>query len=50
METLSLAAVIDAAFERRADITPSQTPAGLTEAIDQVIDGLNTGRLRASGS
>jgi len=48
METLSLAAVIDAAFERRADITPSQAPAGLTEAIDQVIDGLNTGRLRVA--
>ncbi len=48
METLNLTAVIDAAFERRADITPSQVPAGLTEAIDQVIEGLNTGRLRVA--
>jgi 2,3,4,5-tetrahydropyridine-2-carboxylate N-succinyltransferase len=48
METLNLTAVIDAAFERRGDITPSQVPAGLTEAIDQVIEGLNTGRLRVA--
>ena len=48
MGTVGLAAVIDAAFERRADISPTQVPAGLTEAIDQVIDGLNTGRLRVA--
>ena len=48
MDTLGLAAVIDAAFERRADIGPSQVPAGLAEAIDHVIDGLNTGRLRVA--
>ena len=48
METVSLAAVIDAAFERRAEITPGQTPVGLAQALDQVIDGLNAGYLRVA--
>ena len=42
METGSLAALIDAAFERRADITPSQVPAGLADALTRVIDGFST--------
>ena len=48
METLSLAAVIDAAFERRAEVTPRQVPAELAEALDRVIEGLNAGKLRVA--
>ncbi|NOT28031.1 MAG: 2,3,4,5-tetrahydropyridine-2,6-dicarboxylate N-succinyltransferase [Acidobacteria bacterium] len=48
METLSLTAVIDAAFERRAELTPRQVPAELAEALGHVIDGLNTGTLRVA--
>ena len=48
METRSLAAVVDAAFERRAQITPSQVPADLADALGQVIEGLNAGTLRVA--
>jgi 2,3,4,5-tetrahydropyridine-2-carboxylate N-succinyltransferase len=48
METRSLAALIDAAFERRNEITPSQVPVELADALGQVIDGLNAGRLRVA--
>ena len=48
METRSLAAVVDAAFERRTQITPSQVPADLADALGQVIEGLNAGRLRVA--
>lgn len=48
METPRLAALIDAAFERRAEIAPSQVPAELAAALDEVIDGLNEGRLRVA--
>jgi 2,3,4,5-tetrahydropyridine-2-carboxylate N-succinyltransferase len=48
MESLSLAAVIDAAFERRAEVTPRQVPAELARALDSVINGLNAGTLRVA--
>jgi 2,3,4,5-tetrahydropyridine-2-carboxylate N-succinyltransferase len=48
METPRLAAVIDSAFERRAEITPSQVPTELAAALDEVIEGLNEGRLRVA--
>ena len=48
METQTAAAVIDAAFERRAEITPSQVPAELATALGEVIEGLNEGRLRVA--
>jgi 2,3,4,5-tetrahydropyridine-2,6-dicarboxylate N-succinyltransferase len=48
MEKQTLAAVIDAAFERRADITPSQVPKELAAALGEVIEGLNDGRLRVA--
>jgi 2,3,4,5-tetrahydropyridine-2-carboxylate N-succinyltransferase len=48
METPRLAAVIDSAFERRAEIAPSQVPTELVAALDEVIEGLNEGRLRVA--
>ncbi len=48
METPRLAAVIDSAFERRAEIAPSQVPTELAAALDEVIEGLNEGRLRVA--
>jgi 2,3,4,5-tetrahydropyridine-2-carboxylate N-succinyltransferase len=48
METHTLESVIDAQFERRADITPGRVPPDLTEALDQVIQQLNAGRLRVA--
>jgi len=46
MNTLSLAPLIDAAFERRADISPAAVPADLTDALDLVIGALNRGAIR----
>jgi 2,3,4,5-tetrahydropyridine-2-carboxylate N-succinyltransferase len=40
--------LIDDAFERRADITPSTVDPALADALDQVLAGLNTGRLRVA--
>jgi 2,3,4,5-tetrahydropyridine-2-carboxylate N-succinyltransferase len=48
METPRLAALIDSAFERRAEIAPSQVPTELAAALDEVIEGLNEGRLRVA--
>jgi 2,3,4,5-tetrahydropyridine-2-carboxylate N-succinyltransferase len=48
MDTDTLESVIDAAFERRADITPGRVPAELAEALDHVIQGLNAGHLRVA--
>jgi 2,3,4,5-tetrahydropyridine-2,6-dicarboxylate N-succinyltransferase len=45
---MSLESVIDAAFERRADITPANAPRDLLDALDAVVEGLNTGRLRVA--
>ena len=48
METPRLAALIDSAFDRRAEIAPSQVPKELAAALDEVIEGLNEGRLRVA--
>ena len=48
MDTHTLTSVIDAAFEHRATITPSQVPPELAGALDEVIRGLNAGRLRVA--
>jgi 2,3,4,5-tetrahydropyridine-2-carboxylate N-succinyltransferase len=48
MNTPALIQTIDAAFERRADISPNATPAGLSDALEQVMDGLNRGVLRVA--
>jgi 2,3,4,5-tetrahydropyridine-2-carboxylate N-succinyltransferase len=48
MTTHVLESVIDAAFERRTEITPSQVPRDLSEALSEILDGLNHGRLRVA--
>jgi 2,3,4,5-tetrahydropyridine-2-carboxylate N-succinyltransferase len=48
MTTHVLESVIDTAFERRAEITPSQVPKDLSEALSEILDGLNQGRLRVA--
>ena len=48
MNTQTLESVIDAAFERRADLSPSQVPADVAAALDHVIAELNAGRLRVA--
>jgi 2,3,4,5-tetrahydropyridine-2-carboxylate N-succinyltransferase len=48
MSTHPLASVVDAAFEHRADLSPTAAPADLLDALDQVIDALNSGRIRVA--
>jgi 2,3,4,5-tetrahydropyridine-2,6-dicarboxylate N-succinyltransferase len=48
MTTHVLESLIDAAFERRMDITPNQVPADLSQALGEIVDGLNHGRLRVA--
>lgn len=48
MSTHPLAGLIDAAFERRADISPANVESALSAALDQVVDELNTGRIRVA--
>ena len=43
-----LESVIDAAFERRADINPVNAPRELLGALDKIVDELNAGRLRVA--
>jgi 2,3,4,5-tetrahydropyridine-2-carboxylate N-succinyltransferase len=43
-----LAALIDEAFERRADIAPDRADATLSRALDDVMAGLNAGTLRVA--
>jgi 2,3,4,5-tetrahydropyridine-2,6-dicarboxylate N-succinyltransferase len=46
--THPLEALIDTAFERRAEISPSTADAALLEGLDQIITALNDGRLRVA--
>jgi len=48
MTTHVLESLIDEAFERRADITPGHVPKDLSEALPEILDGLNDGRLRVA--
>jgi 2,3,4,5-tetrahydropyridine-2,6-dicarboxylate N-succinyltransferase len=48
MPTPNLESVINAAFERRAEITPSQVQPELADALSHVIQGLNSGLLRVA--
>jgi 2,3,4,5-tetrahydropyridine-2-carboxylate N-succinyltransferase len=48
MATHTLESLIDAAFERRMDITPGNVPTDLSEALSEILDGLNHGRLRVA--
>ena len=43
-----LQATIEDAFERRAEITPRNVEANLKESVAQVIDLLDTGKLRVA--
>jgi 2,3,4,5-tetrahydropyridine-2-carboxylate N-succinyltransferase len=43
-----LAPVVDAAFERRTELSPTDAPRDLLEALDQVVDALNAGTIRVS--
>ena len=44
----SLAAIIDAAWKNRAEISPKQAPAELRDAVHQTIEGLDKGVLRVA--
>jgi len=46
--TNTLAALIDDAFERRAEIAPDRVDADLKRALDEVMAGLDAGRLRVA--
>jgi 2,3,4,5-tetrahydropyridine-2,6-dicarboxylate N-succinyltransferase len=48
MTTATFELLIDAAFERRAEFSPSSAPADLLAALDQIIGELNAGRLRVA--
>ncbi|MEO8484671.1 MAG: 2,3,4,5-tetrahydropyridine-2,6-dicarboxylate N-succinyltransferase [Acidobacteriota bacterium] len=48
MPTQTLESLIDAAFERRTEVSPAQVPADLSEALDRIIADLNAGRLRVA--
>jgi 2,3,4,5-tetrahydropyridine-2-carboxylate N-succinyltransferase len=49
METTHvLESLIDDAFERRAEISPGRVPAELARALDEIVDGLNTGAFRVA--
>ncbi len=48
MPTQTLESLIDAAFERRAELSPSAVPTDLSQALDRVIADLNAGRLRVA--
>src|SRR6185503_14170874 len=43
-----LQAVIDSAWEDRATINPDNVPTGVRDAVEQVITGLNKGKLRVA--
>src|SRR5262245_6843176 len=46
--THPLESLVESAFERRAEITPASVEPELARALDQVLQELNTGRLRVA--
>ncbi|MGH9331567.1 MAG: 2,3,4,5-tetrahydropyridine-2,6-dicarboxylate N-succinyltransferase [Vicinamibacterales bacterium] len=48
VSTHPLEALIDAAFERRAEITPATVEPALSQALDRILAELNAGRLRVA--
>jgi 2,3,4,5-tetrahydropyridine-2,6-dicarboxylate N-succinyltransferase len=48
MTTHTLESLIDAAFERRMELTPGNVPKDLSDALSEILDGLNHGRLRVA--
>ena len=47
-QVTSLQTTIDAAWERRTEISPASAPAGVKEAVEHVIGELDCGRLRVA--
>jgi len=47
-QTQQLASVINAAWEQRSELSPSQAPAEVVEAVEQTIAQLNKGALRVA--
>ena len=43
-----LESLIDEAFERRAEISPGKVPADLSKALEEIVDGLNSGTFRVA--
>ena len=43
-----LQTLIESAFERRAEISPSNVDPGLSQALGAIVEGLNSGRLRVA--
>ena len=48
MSTHQLESLVNAAFERRTDITPGTAQRALLETLDTIIGELNAGRLRVA--
>ncbi len=48
MDIIALQPIIDAAFERRADLNPNAVPPELAQALDAVLAALETGELRVA--
>jgi 2,3,4,5-tetrahydropyridine-2-carboxylate N-succinyltransferase len=48
MTAHTLESLIDSAFEQRADIAPNRVPKDLSDALAEILDGLNAGRLRVA--
>lgn len=46
--TQQLQNLIDAAWEDRANLSPASAPKEILDAVDHVLDGLNTGKLRVA--
>ncbi|MBK7509265.1 MAG: 2,3,4,5-tetrahydropyridine-2,6-dicarboxylate N-succinyltransferase [Comamonadaceae bacterium] len=46
--TQQLQSLIDAAWENRANLSPKSAPTDVTQAVDEVIAGLNSGALRVA--
>ncbi|MFA5488788.1 MAG: 2,3,4,5-tetrahydropyridine-2,6-dicarboxylate N-succinyltransferase [Candidimonas sp.] len=48
MTRISLQAIIENAWDNRADLSPQSTPADVREAVSSVLDGLDQGGLRVA--
>jgi 2,3,4,5-tetrahydropyridine-2,6-dicarboxylate N-succinyltransferase len=47
-DNATLQATIDAAWENRANLSPSAAPQDVLHAVDSAIDQLNSGKLRVA--
>jgi 2,3,4,5-tetrahydropyridine-2-carboxylate N-succinyltransferase len=48
MDHSKIQAIIDRAWDDRATLSPTEAPAEIADAVEEVIAGLNTGRLRVA--